>query len=110
MNVLAGLFLVAHGLVHLAIWVPEPREGAPFDPRHSRLPGRAVALARPLAAVACSLFVLAGVFLLNGGDGLDAGLAIAGASVSLALILLTFHPWLLGAAAIDVAIVIVALA
>ena len=27
MNVLAGLFLIAHGLVHVAIWVPEPQEG-----------------------------------------------------------------------------------
>jgi hypothetical protein len=43
--------------------------------------------------------------------GADAGaaLAVAGAVVSLALVLLTFHPWLLGAVAIDVAIAAVAL-
>jgi hypothetical protein len=109
-NVLVGLFLVAHGLVHLAIWIPEPSEGAPFDPRHSWLLGEAGPLTRALAALACGLLVLAGAFLLNGGDALDTGLAVAGAVVSLALVLLTFHPWLLGAIAIDIAIVVVALA
>ena len=34
---------------------------------------------------------------------------MTGAAVSLALVLLTFHPWLLGALAIDVAIAVVAL-
>ena len=57
----------------------------------------------------CGLLVLAGVFLLNGAGELDAGLAVAGALVSLALVLLTFHPWLLGAVAINIAIVVVVL-
>jgi hypothetical protein len=109
MNVLGGLFLIAHGLVHLAIWMPEPRAGAPFDPRRSWLLGETSGLVRPLAVLACGLLVLAGAFLLNGGGDLDAGLAVAGALASLALVALTFHPWLLAAVAIDVAIVVVAL-
>ena len=109
MNVLAGLFLIAHGLVHVAIWVPEPQEGAPFNPRHSWLLGEAGGLTRTLALAACGLLVLAGVFLLNGASDLDAGLAVAGALVSLALVLLTFHPWLLGAVAINIAIVVAVL-
>ena len=109
MNVLAGLFLIAHGLVHVAIWVPEPQEGAPLNPRHSWLFGEAGGLTRTLALAACGLLVLAGVFLLNGASDLDAGLAVAGALVSLALVLLTFHPWLMGAVAINIAIVVVVL-
>jgi hypothetical protein len=38
MSVLGGLFLIAHGLVHLAVWLPEPKD-APFDPGHSWLLG-----------------------------------------------------------------------
>jgi len=110
MNVLAGIFLVAHGLAHLAIWLPGPSEAAPFDPRHSWLLGEAGAATRTLAALACGLLVLAGAFVINGGGTLDAGLAAAGALVSLALITLSFHPWLLIAATIDVAILVVVLA
>jgi hypothetical protein len=109
-NVLAGLFLIAHGLVHVAIWVPEPQEGAPFNPRRSWLLGDAGGLTRTLALVACGLLVLAGVFLLNGASDLDAGLAIAGAAVSLVLVALTFHLWFVGAVAINIAIIVVALA
>jgi len=108
MSVLAGLFLVAHGLVHLAVWMPEPKDDAPFDPRHSWMLDEARALTRTLAIAACVLFVAAGVLVLAGG-GLGAGLAVAGTAVSLLLVLLTFHPWLLGAVAIDLGIAVVAL-
>jgi hypothetical protein len=108
MTVLAGLFLVAHGLVHLAIWLPAPKEDAPFDPGHSWLFGDVHLPARGLAVAAAGLLALAGVLVLAGGDA-RAALAVAGAAVSLALVLLTFHPWLLGAVAIDVAIAAVAL-
>ncbi|MBD0283603.1 MAG: hypothetical protein ICV69_15635 [Thermoleophilaceae bacterium] len=46
MSVLAGLFLIAHGLVHLAVWFPEPKDDAPFDARNLWLLGEAVALTR----------------------------------------------------------------
>ena len=64
--------------------------------------------ARALAVAAGALFALAGVLVLGGANA-GAALAVAGAAVSLALVLLTFHPWLLGAVAIDVAIAVVAL-
>jgi hypothetical protein len=47
--------------------------------------------------------------LVLAGAQAGAALAVVGAVVSLTLVLLTFHPWLLGAVAIDVAIVVVAL-
>jgi hypothetical protein len=107
-SVLGGLFLIAHGLVHIAIWIPEPKEDAPFDPHRSWLLGDVRQLTRALAVTACVVLVTAGVLVLTGA-GLGAGLAVTGAAVSLAVVLLSFHPWLLGAVAIDVAIAIVAL-
>ena len=108
MSVIGGLFLVLHGLVHLAIWLPEPKDDAPFDPGHSWLLGAARGPARGLAIAAGALFVLAGVLVLTGAPSCAAA-AVAGAAVSLALVVLTFHPWLLGAVAIDAAIAVVAL-
>lgn len=108
MSVLGGLFLVAHGLVHLAIWLPAPKEDAPFDPGHSWLLGAVRRPAGGLAVAAGALFALAGVLVLAGEDA-GAALAVAGAVVSLALVLMTFHPWLMGAVVIDVAIAVVAL-
>ena len=108
MSVLGGLFLVAHGLVHLAVWLPAPKEEAPFDPSHSWLLGDAHGAVRALPLAAGLLFALAGVLVL-GGAGLGAALAVAGAVVSLALVLLTFHHWLLGAVAIDIGIILVVL-
>ncbi len=55
-----------------------------------------------------SLLAGSGVLVLAGAQA-GAALAVVGAVVSLTLVLLTFHPWLLGAVAIDVAIVVVAL-
>jgi hypothetical protein len=109
MTTLAALFLVAHGLVHLAVWLPSPAADAPFDPGRSWLLGDARPAARTLASVACAALVLSGALILPGA-GAGAALAVAGAAISLALVLLTFNPWLMGAVAIDVAIVLVALA
>jgi len=100
--------LVAHGLLHLAIWLPEPKEDAPFDPGHSWLLGAVRQPARGLAVAAGALLAFAGELVLAGADA-GGALVVAGAAVSLALVVLTFHPWLLAAVAIDVAIAVVAL-
>ena len=81
MSVLAGLFLVAHGLVHLAVWPAPPKEDAPFDPGHSWLLGDARRPARRLAITACTLLVAAGI-LAGAGAGMGAAFAVAGATVS----------------------------
>ena len=108
MTTLAGLFLIAHGLVHIAVWIPDPKENAPFDPRHSWLLGDAGRFTHVLAVGACVIFVVAGILVLAGAD-VGAAMAVAGAGISLFLVFLTFNPWLLGAVAIDIAIVILAL-
>jgi cell division protein FtsW (lipid II flippase) len=108
MSILAGLFLVAHGLVHLAVWVAGPPPDAPFDSRHSWLMGDAGALSRALAIAACAIFVLAGVLVIAAAD-LGATLAFAAAVTSLALVLLTFNRWFVFAVAINAAIIVIAL-
>ena len=104
----AGLFLIAHGLVHLGVWLAPASEDAPFDPRHSWLLGEVPALARLLAVTSCLLLVPAGILLL-GHANLAVVFSVAGATVSLLLVLVTFHPWLSFAVAINVAIIVVAL-
>jgi uncharacterized membrane protein YphA (DoxX/SURF4 family) len=106
-SVLAGLFLIAHGLVHLAVWVAPAPPDAPFDSRRSWLLGAIGPLATVLAILACVLLAVAGVLVLAGAG---ADLAIAGAAVSLVLVLLTFHRWLSFGVVIDVAIIAIALA
>jgi hypothetical protein len=109
LNVLLGVLLIAHGLVHVAVWLAPQDDGAPFDPGHSWLIGDARSLARGLAGAGCATFVLAGLlfaFDLSGG----AQVAAAGAALSLALVVLTFNRWLSGAIAINVAIALLALA
>jgi hypothetical protein len=108
MTVAARLFLIAHGLVHLGVWLPAPKEDAPFDPGHSWLLGDARSQARTLAWAACLVLTASGILVLAGA-GLGAGLAVTGAAISLALVVLMFHVWLVGAAAIDVTIALVAL-
>ena len=108
MEVLAGLFLIAHGLVHLAVWLSPPQDDAPFDARHSWLRGDRPGLVRTMAATACVLFVIAGPLVIAGA-GLGAALAVAAAVLSLVLVTLTFNRWFVFAIAINVAIVVIAL-
>ena len=108
MTVLAGLFLIAHGLVHLAVWLAPPPPDAPFDSRHSWLLGDAVGPSRALSVLACVLFVLAGILLLAGTE-LAAAIAVAAAVISLALVALTFNRWFVFAVGINAAIVAIAL-
>jgi hypothetical protein len=103
----AGIFLVAHGLLHLAIWLPPSTSDSPFDPRHSWAFGDVARTARGLALLSCGLFVAAGILLLSGSE--SAAPAVVGSFVSGSLIVLTFTPWFVGALVINAAIVVVAL-
>jgi hypothetical protein len=106
MDLAAGLFLIAHGLVHLGIWLPPTSTDAPFDSHHSWLLGEIGTASRVLAVAAATLLVVAGAMVIGGGGG---ALAAAGAGLSLVLVLITFHPWFIAAVGIDIAILIVAL-
>jgi hypothetical protein len=108
LTVLAGLFLVAHGLVHIAVWLAPARPDAPFDSHRSWLLGDARTLSRSLAVATSLLFVVAGILVLASAAS-GAGVAVGGAAASLVLVLLTFHPWFIAAIAINVAIIVIAL-
>ena len=109
MTTFAGVFLILHGFVHAAVWLAPPADDAPFDPCRSWLLGRIGPPARFLAAGSLVLFLIASLLPLGGG-GAAASTAAAGAAMSLVLVALTFNRWLSAALAIDVAIVVLALA
>lgn len=105
---IAGLFLVAHGLVHLAIWLPRPTPGeVPFDAAHSWLFGDMRAVVIVLSALAGFTFVVAGIVLLADASWWTTA-AIGASVVSLLLMALTFTPWWLFGIVINIVIVVLA--
>jgi hypothetical protein len=107
-----GLFLIAHGLVHLLYLRPRPED----DPRYPFVPedrwfartlGLHSSAAKVVAgtlAVACAIaLAISGVALLASADLWEPA-AVVGSAISLVLMLLFFHRWLLIGVAIDVAI------
>ena len=92
LRVLLGLFFIAHGLVHVAIWAPKyDPEKAAFDASHSWLLGDRRPLARFLAFAAAAILIVAGIALLAQG-GWWRPTAMVGLSVSTALLLPYFTP------------------
>ena len=91
------VFLIAHGLVHLAVWnTPKPEEPKGFDPSHSWALGDgsvARTVAGSLAVAAAVLFVVAGVALAF-DSGAWVAFTAAGAAVGLTVSVLFFNPWL----------------
>lgn len=107
-------FLVAHGLVHLAVWAAPPpaREGdAPFDPSHSwtltavgvRAP-TAHSIAVALAGCVALAYVVAGIGVATGSTWW-AGWAALAATLGLVLKLAYFNAWLLIGIALDCAVI-----
>lgn len=116
MNILVGLFLLAHGLIHLSYLAPAPSPGAgrpewPFDMANSWLVthlGMSVDLIRPLGTL---LVVMVAVTL--GAAGLATlgilvpeewwkPLVIVGAVLSAVTLAILFHPWIVLGIVIDV--------
>ena len=90
MRWLFGLFLVAHGLIHVAIWLTPASSDAPFDVRHSPLLGDLGALATAWGLLAGAGFVLSGIAYLLDAAWWPAALVVA-SGVSLVLLLATFN-------------------
>lgn len=108
---LVATYLVAHGLVHVAIYVapPDPSKPQPFDPHRSWALAHAQA---PAAATRGSSVLLAwmtaAAFTLTAlAVGLGAGwwpaAAVLAAALGLVFKALWFHPWLTVGVALDVA-------
>jgi hypothetical protein len=93
LRVLLGLFVVAHGLITLAIWTAPVTKKAPFNPSHSWLLGDARMPAIALAVVAAVTFVVAGGGFLAHQDWWAIS-GIAAGAVAIVLMGLYFNPWL----------------
>jgi hypothetical protein len=100
-------FLIAHGLVHIAVWgTSKPLEGT--DPSHSWLLGDNRSLALGLMVGATALFVLTGVLLLFHTEWWQTLALIAG---GVSLLLVVLFPaaipgaWVIAPTAIDAAII-----
>lgn len=100
----AGLFLVAHGVLHALIWGVPSRGDVPFDAHRSPLLGDVRVASTLLGVAAGVLFVVAGGAFLAGASWWPYT-AVAAALTSLLLLVLTFTPWWLAALAIDVVVV-----
>jgi hypothetical protein len=116
MRALAVSFLIAHGLVHAAIYAtpPDTAKQAPFDPARSwavaaghvpRALMRTVSVR--LAWITAAAFAVAGMALAAGLQSWPLIAAVA-AVTGLALKIVYFHPWLSAGVLIDVAIVVAA--
>jgi len=108
---LVGLFFIAHGLVHLAVWFTPSKGEGPFDPSHSWLMSllgventtpRTIAIA--LAVIAAVGFAAAGFGWL-GAQEWAKPIAVWSALASLVLIVLYFNLWLSFAVLINLAII-----
>jgi uncharacterized membrane protein YphA (DoxX/SURF4 family) len=106
LQVLLGLFFIAHGLVHVAIWAPkyDPAK-ASFDASRSWLLGDRRPLARVLAFAAAAILVVAGIALLAQG-GWWRPTTVVGLSVSTVLLLVYFNPWYLFILAVNIALIV----
>ncbi len=106
-------FLLVHGLLHLAVWLPRPQQPAdqgkapPFHPDHSALlleahvePETTHRVAVWLAVAAACLYGIAGLAVAF-GSAWAVPLAVLAGTVGLAIKLVFFHPWLSVGIAID---------
>lgn len=112
LRVLAGLLLLAHGLVHLLYFVRAPEPGFPFRITRSWLAPEAAR--RPLAVALVALTVVAFVLLglavwgVPGLAPLWPVWAVAGSAASLAVLVVFWDRQLVLGVLIDLAIVAVA--
>ena len=112
-------FLMVHGLLHLAVWLPKPEpqpdKPPPFEPDHSALLTEAHVQQRTvhrvavwLAATAAVLYGIAGLAVAVGSTW-AIPLAVLAGTVGIAIKLLFFHPWLSVGIALDVLVLSAAL-
>lgn len=120
MTWLVAAFLIAHGAIHLAVWLPPaPTEGkpeAPFAPDHSAVltsvrVSQTVAhvISQRLAWVTAVAYIVAGLAVALGSGWTVALLAAAAAVLGLGLKAVFFNPWLSVGILLDAAVLTSAL-
>jgi hypothetical protein len=101
-------FLIAHGLVHLAMWVlvakPAPGKEAPFDASYSWLLGSQRALAAAVAVATAAILVSSGIGLWAHADWWRAA-AVIGLTASFVLMVVYFNPWFIFIESVNAAMV-----
>ena len=101
-------FLLAHGLIHVAMWVfvPKPASGeeAPFDASHSWILGDQRTLAAWVAVATAVVLVAAGFGLWAHADWWRA-VAVVGLGASFGLMIVYFNPWFTLIQAINAALI-----
>ena len=109
---LIGLFLIAHGLVHVAVWAVPKTEVQSFDPYRSwalegaGMPAASVhRLATTMAWVAAVAFVVGGMALMLRVD-LWLPVTIGASVLGLAMSVVWFHPWFIVDMAINAGLLI----
>lgn len=105
LRIAIGVFLVLHGVIHAAIWIPpRPEEPLPgFGAQASWLFADVRAAVVSVALLAAGGFVLSGVaYLIH--QPWWAVVAVVAVAASLALTVATFTPWWSAALVIDLAI------
>jgi len=108
---LIGAFVVAHGLVTIAIWSPNPQSvktAPPMDTSHSWLLGNSRGVALALAITAGLLVAVAGIAFLVRADWWPMAALMSGC-LSLLLFALFFTPWWAAGIVISSGLVIAAL-
>jgi hypothetical protein len=108
----AGVFLIAHGLVHLLYLLPRPEN----DPTYPFVPetrwfsgavgleaGAAKTTAAALSIGVALVFLISGIAVFANAD-IWAAAAAVGSLLSLTLLVLFYHPWLSIGVVIDIAI------
>jgi len=113
-------FLLAHGLVHLAVWLPhpepEPAKPPPFAPDHSalltavRVPAPTTRRVSEVLAVATAVVMVVAALGVALGQEWAIGAAVLGATLGLVLKLVFFNPWLLAGITLDLLVLSLALA
>ena len=98
-------FLIAHGGVHLAMWLSPTKPDAPFIASHSWLAGDQRGLAVVLAVLAASLLVVSGIGLWTGGSSWRL-VAVTGLAVSFLVMILFFHPWFIPIQVVNASLII----
>ncbi|NDU79708.1 hypothetical protein GWI34_45050 [Actinomadura sp. DSM 109109] len=99
-------FLIAHGLVHVALWAPQiDPTSAPFDPSHPWLLCDRRLVAQVLAFTAAALLVAAGIALWADAAWWQP-IAVAGLGLSTVLLILYYNRWYLFILAINVALIV----
>jgi hypothetical protein len=93
LRLLIGGFLVAHGLVHLAVWLaPRAADAKGPDPSHSWLFGSAKGFGVAVAATVAVILVAGGIALFAHA-GAWRPITVVGLAGSLLLDIIYFSPW-----------------